>query len=98
MSLLLAELRHCPEGNGCSLTRPAFFFLHELPRFVGGAKAKDAASAGGGGSAEGGDEQCEEGDPAFWGGEAWLGRIPEKALLGVVGGIGLLTAASQPLP
>ena len=98
MSLLLAELRHCPEGNGRSLTRSAFLFLQEFSRFVGGAKAKDTASAGGGGSTEGGDEQCEEGDPAFWGGEAWLGRSPEKALLGVVGGIGLLTAASQPLP
>lgn len=30
--------------------------------------------------------------------EAWLGRTPEKALLGVVGGAGLLTAATRPLP
>lgn len=30
--------------------------------------------------------------------EAWLGRTPEKVLRGVVGGVRLLTAATQPLP
>lgn len=90
MSVLRAELRRSPEGMDISLTRSAFLVLQRLPGFAGGTKSKYAASAAGGGSAEGAAHQREEGEHAF--GEGGLaGQKPREGLLGVVGGLGLLT-------
>ena len=86
MSLLLAELRCSPEGMGGSLTRSAFLFLQELARFVGGANPKDAASAGGGGSTDGGNQEWEEGDAAFWGRRLGWAEPLRKHSLGLVVG------------